>query len=159
MSTDLFFTLLNYLLLELSNIFPENLKIYKLSFYIRHQSCYASCLHFEKFQSHLCSSVSQYILSFYKFNRGKIYDQMPFLMAASIMMGSSIFIKAPSLGDCQPRLKSDSPAHEMEIASCQAPNRYFKVSGVIKTEILFNSLVIKIQILSLDRLNPLNANY
>ena len=74
------------------------------------------------------------------------YDQMPFLIPTGMMMGPSIFIEAPSLGDCQPRLKSHSPAHEME-TSCQAPNWYFKISGVIK-----------IQILSLDTLNPLNAN-
>ena len=46
----------------------------------------------------------------------------------------------------------------MEAASFQAPNWYFKVSGIIKTQILFNPLVIKIQILSLDRLNSLNAS-
>ena len=88
----------------------------------------------------------------------KFYDQMPFLMPADMMMGPSIFIETPSLGVCQSRLKSDSPAHEMETASCQAPNWYFKVSGIIKTQILFNPLVIKIQILSLDRLNSLNAS-
>ena len=81
---------------------------------------------------------------------------MPFLMPACMMMGPSIFIEAPSL---RHHLKSDSPAHDMETASCQAPNWYFKFSGVIKTQILFNPLVIKIQILSLDRLNPLNAKY
>ena len=43
---------------------------------------------------------------------------MSFVMAASMMMGPSIFIKAPYLGDCQPSLKRDSPAHEMETASC-----------------------------------------
>ena len=89
----------------------------------------------------------------------KFYDQMPFLMPADMMMGPSIFIETPSLGVCQSRLKSDSPAHEMETASCQAPNWYFKVSGIIKTQILFNPLVIKIQILSLDRLNSLNASH
>ena len=87
----------------------------------------------------------------------KFYDQMPFLMPAGMMMGPSIFTEAPCLGHCQPRLKSDSPAHEMEAASFQAPKWYFKVSGIIKTQILFNPLVIKIQILSLDRLNSLNA--
>ena len=70
-----------------------------------------------------------------------------------------VFLETPSLGVCQSRLKSDSPAHEMETASCQAPNWYFKVSGIIKTQILFNPLVIKIQILSLDRLNSLNASH
>ena len=89
----------------------------------------------------------------------KFYDQMPFLMPADMMMGPSIFIETPSLAVCQSRLKSDSPAHEMETASCQAPNWYFKVSGIIKTQILFNPLVIKIQILSLDRLNSLNASH
>ena len=63
----------------------------------------------------------------------KFYDQMPFLMPAGMMMGPSIFIQKPSLGDFQPRLKSDSPAQKMEIASCQAPNWYFKVSRIIKT--------------------------
>ena len=87
------------------------------------------------------------------------YDQMPFLMPADMMMGPSIFIEALSLRDCQSRLKSDSFSHEMETASCQAPNWYFKVSGIIKTQILFNPLVIKIQILSLDRLNSLNASH
>ena len=47
----------------------------------------------------------------------------------------------------------------METASCQAPNWYFKISGIIKTQILFNPLVIKIQILSLGRLNSLNASH
>ena len=47
----------------------------------------------------------------------------------------------------------------METASCQAPNWYFKVPGIIKTQILFNVLVIKIQILSLDRLNSLNVSH
>ena len=89
-------------------------------------------------------------------NVSKFYDQMPFLMPACMIMGPSIFIEAPSL---RHHLKSDSPAHDMETASCQAPNWYFKFSGVIKTQILFNPLVIKIQILSLDRLNPLNAKY
>ena len=84
---------------------------------------------------------------------------MPFLMPVGMMMGPSIFIEAPSPGDCQPRLKSNSTAHEMETASCQAPNWYFKVSGIIKTQILFNPLVIKIQILSLNRLNSLNASH
>ena len=87
----------------------------------------------------------------------KFYDQMLFLMPAGMMMRPSIFIEAPSLDDCQPNLKSDSPASETETASCQAPNWYFKVSGIIKTQILFNPLVIKIQILFLDRLNSLNA--
>ena len=97
--------------------------------------------------------VVQFLNTFCHFTNSivaKFYDQMPFLMPASVMMGSSIFIQEPSLGDCQPRLKSDSPAHEMETVSCQAPNWYFKVSGIIKTQILFNPLVIKIQILSLD---------
>ena len=88
----------------------------------------------------------------------KFYDQMPFLVPAGMMMGPSIFIEAPSLGDCQPKLKSDSPAHEMETASCQASNLYFKVSGLIKTQILFNPLVIKILILSFDRFNSLKAS-
>ena len=83
---------------------------------------------------------------------------MPFLMPTGMMMGPRIFIEAPCLGHSQPRLKSNSPAHEMEAASFQAPNWYFKVSGIIKTQILFNPLVIKIQILSLDRLNSLNAS-
>ena len=87
----------------------------------------------------------------------KFYGQMSFLMPVGVILGSSIFIEAPSLGHCQPRLKSNLPAHEMETASCQAPNWYLKVSGIIKTQILFNPLVIKIQILSLDRLNSLNA--
>ena len=113
------------------------------------------------FHSHLCSSVSQYFLSFHKFNCSKFYDQVPFLMPAGMMMGPSIFIGAPSpsLGDCQPRLKSDSPGHEMETGSCQKPIWYFKVSGIIKTQILLNLLVIKIQILSLDRLNSLNVSH
>ena len=34
----------------------------------------------------------------------------------------------------------------------------FVVSGVIKTQMLFNPLVSKIQIFSLDRLNPLNVS-
>ena len=89
----------------------------------------------------------------------KFYDQMPFLMPAGMIMGPSIFTEAPSLGDCQSRLKSDSPAHEMETASHQAPSWYFKVSGIFKTQILFNPLVIKIQILSLDRLNSLSASH
>ena len=80
-------------------------------------------------------------------------------MPADMMMGPSIFIEAPSLGECQSWLKSDLPAHEMETASCQAPNWYFKVPGIIKTQILFNLLVIKIQILSLDRLNSLNVSH
>ena len=88
----------------------------------------------------------------------KFYDQMPFLMPAGMIMGPKIFIQEPSLGDFQPRLQSDSPAHEMQTASCQAPNWYFKVSGIIKTQILFKPLVIKTQILSLDRLNSLNAS-
>ena len=88
----------------------------------------------------------------------KFYDQILFLMPAGMMMGSSIFIEAPPVGDCKPRLKSDSPAYKIETVSCQALNWYFKVFGVIKTQILFNPLVIKIQILSLNRLNPLNAN-
>ena len=83
---------------------------------------------------------------------------MHFLVPAGMMMGPSIFIEAPSLGDCQPRLKSDSPAHEMDTASFLASNWYFKVFGIIKTQILFNPLVIKIQILSLDRLNSVNAS-
>ena len=89
----------------------------------------------------------------------KFHDQIPFLMPAGMMMGPSIFIEAPCLGDCQSRLKSNSSAHEMETASCQTPNWYFKVSGIIKTQILFNPVVIKIQILSLDRLNSLNASH
>ena len=84
---------------------------------------------------------------------------MPFLMTAVMMRGPSIFIEASSLGDCQPRLKRNPPVHELETASWQAPNWYFKVSGVIKTQIFFNPLIIKIQILSRDRLNPLNSNY
>ena len=47
----------------------------------------------------------------------------------------------------------------METASCQAPNWYFKVPGIIKTQILFSFLVIKIEILSLDRLNSLNVSH
>ena len=84
---------------------------------------------------------------------------MPFLMPADMMIEPSIFIETPSLGVCQSSLKNDSPAHEMETASCQAPNWYFKVSEIFKTQILFNPLVIKIQILSLDRFNSLNANH
>ena len=86
----------------------------------------------------------------------KFYDQMSFLMPIAMMMGPSIFYWGTiSIGDCQTRLKSNSPAHEMETASCQASNWHFKVSGVIKTQILINPLVLKIKILSLDRLNPL----
>ena len=88
----------------------------------------------------------------------KFYDQMPFLVQAGMMMGPSIFMEALSLGDFQPRLKSGSPAHEIRTASCQAPNWYFKVSRIIKTQILFNPLLIKIQILSLGRLNSLNVS-
>ena len=106
---------------------------------------------------HLCSSVSQYFHKFTNSIIAKFYDQMPFLMPADMMMEPSIFIETPSLGVCQSSLKNDSPAHEMETASCQAPNWYFKVSEIFKTQILFNPLVIKIQILSLDRLNSLNA--
>ena len=106
--------------------------------------------------------TAQFLNTFCHFTNSivaKFYDQMPFLMPADMMMGPSIFIEAPSLGDCQSRLKSDLPAHEMETASCQAPNWYFKVPGIIKTQILFNLLVIKIQILSLDRLNSLNVSH
>ena len=83
---------------------------------------------------------------------------MPFLMPASMMMGPRIFIEAPSLGDCKPRLKSNSPTHEIEATSCQTPNWYFKIFGVIKTQILLNPLVIKFQILPTDRLNLLNGS-
>ena len=47
---------------------------------------------------------------------------------------------------------------EMKTASCQASNWYFKVFVETDSQILFNPLVIKIQILSLDRLNPLNSS-
>ena len=106
------------------------------------------------FHSQLCSSVFQYFLSFHKFNRSKILwpDALP---DASRYDDGAQYLYWDTI--CQSRLKSHSPAHEMETASCQAPNWYFKVSGIIKTQILFNPLVIKIQILSLDRLNSLNA--
>ena len=79
-------------------------------------------------------------------------------MPASMMMGPRIFIEAPSLGDCKPRLKSNSPTHEIEAASCQTPNWYFKIFGVIKTQASFNPLVIKFQILPTDRFNLLHAS-
>ena len=106
--------------------------------------------------------AAQFLNTFCHFTNSivaKFYDQMPFLMPASMMMRPSIFIGAQPLGDCQPRLKSDSPGHEMETGSCQTPIWYFKVSGIIKTQILLNLLVIKIQILSLDRLNSLNVSH
>ena len=108
------------------------------------------------FHSHLCSSVFQYFLSFHKFNCSKILwpDALP---DASRYDDGAQYLYWDTI--CQSRLKSHSPAHEMETASCQAPNWYFKVSGIIKTQILFNPLVIKIQILSLDRLNSLNASH
>ena len=63
----------------------------------------------------------QFLNTFCRFTNlivAKFYDQMPFLVKAGMMMGPSIFMEAPSLGDFQPRLKSDSPTHEMDTASC-----------------------------------------
>ena len=109
------------------------------------------------FHSHLCSSVSQHFLSFHKFNRSKILwpdvlpDASPYDIGAKYFYWGTISRLLPT------KAEERFTCHEMETASCQAPNWYLKVSGIIKTQILFNPLVIKIQILSLDRLNSLNA--
>ena len=61
----------------------------------------------------------------------KFYDQMPFLVPAGMMMGPSIFIEAPSLGDCQPRLKSASSTHETWLCTSRHRPRYFKALGIL----------------------------
>ena len=103
------------------------------------------------FHSHLCSSVSQHFLSFHKFNRSKILwpdvlpDASPYDIGAEYFYWGTISRLLPT------KAEERFTCHEMETASCQAPNWYLKVSWIIKTKILFNPLVIKIQIFSLDR--------
>ena len=43
-----------------------------------------------------------------------------------MVMGTSTFIETPSLCDCQPKLKSSSSAHKIEIIPCEDSNCFLK---------------------------------
>lgn len=76
---------------------------------------------FKNFQSHSQSFNGYHVLSFNKYRfvrtlwiRCHIWNQ------PSLVLCTSIFIKALSLKDCQPRLKSHSTAHEVETSTYHA---------------------------------------
>ena len=49
------------------------------------------------------------------------YSQMPFLMLTH-GDGEQYFIETPYLGDCQPKLKSALPTHDMQTVPHQVSN-------------------------------------
>ena len=62
-------------------------------------------------------SISKFVNSYV----AKFYDLMPFLISTNMVMRTSFYTEILSLHNCQPRLKSDSPAHDMETISCPPP--------------------------------------
>ena len=72
-----------------------------------------------------------------------------------MVMGISIFIKTPSLGDSQTRLRSDAPAHEKETIPCQTSGQYFKT--FFRVNAIFKKVfVCGTPILTFQRHNSLN---
>ena len=104
-------------------------------------------------------SISQYFLSFHKFNSGEILwpDSLPdanrYDDATQYFFWVTISRWFPTKTEERFTCPWDGYCILLGIKLL-----FQKISGVIKTQILFNHLVIKIQIFSLGRLNPLNAS-
>ena len=76
-------------------------------------------------------SIYQYFMSFHKFKWGKNFMiRCPSWHQPHMKMETSIFIATSSLGECKPRLKGNSPAHELGTIHYKASNWYFIVSRV-----------------------------
>ena len=68
-----------------------------------------------------------------------------------MVMGISIFIKTPSLGDSKTRLRSDAPAHEKETNIRPVFQECFEVNAIFK-----KVFVCGTPILTFQRHNSLN---
>ena len=80
-----------------------------------------------KYFNLVCTAWSiKYFCYFINSNLADFITRCPSRHQPSLVTGTSIFIETPSLGHRQPRLKSDSPANEMETISCQTSDWYFK---------------------------------
>ena len=77
----------------------------------------------------------------------KVYEWMTFLTSTQVM-GTSVLIEILSLNDWQPRLKSDSPAHQIETIPCQASNQYFKKPSEKPSTVMGSGIFIEAPILS-----------